>query len=123
MPGTPPPSAPDDDARLPSPEQLDAAARELNSDRLPKQGLPLRRRPVGVPSIEELDAAADELRSGRLPVQNLEERAKPKPKGGLHAKAPPAAPSVEDLDAAAAELHSDRLQIQPEPSEEQPPLT
>jgi len=113
MPGTPSPSLPDDDTRLPSPEQLDAAARELTSDRLPKQALPLRRKPAGVPSIEELDAAADELRSGRLPIQNLEERPKPKPKGGLHSKAPPPAPSIEDLDAGAAELHSD----------EQPPLS
>jgi hypothetical protein len=122
MPGTPSPSAPDDDPRLPSPEQLDAAARELTSDRLPKQ-VPLPRKAAGVPSIEELDAAADELRSGRLPIQNSEDRPKPKPKGGLHGKPPPPAPLIEALDAGAAELHSDRLPAQPEPSEEQPPLS
>lgn len=122
MPGTPSPSASDDDPRLPSPEQLDAAARELTSDRLPKQ-VPLPRKAAGVPSIEELDAAADELRSGRLPIQSSEARPKPKPKGGLHGKAPPPAPLIEALDAGAAELHSDRLPVQPEPSEEQPPLS
>lgn len=116
MSGSSPSSAPDDDARgLPSPEQLDAAARELNSDRLPKQAAPLPQKAASVPSIEELDAAADELRSGRLPLQRPAEERPPKPKGGLLAKPAPTAPLIEDLDAA--------LQAEPEVSEEQPPLS
>lgn len=116
MAGTPDPRRDDPTPSIPSPEQLDAAARELASGRLPVQGGAKRRPPSrrGVPSIEELDAAADELRSGRLPKQPSEAKAAA-PKGGLRAKRPPAPPSIEALDAGAAELHSDRLpQIRPE---------